>query len=317
VWFAEIGTWAAELAQQGISTVVALSVPTREYAALLVAFGAVDQASRRGTVPAQSELSFEGASDVAAGECVRVVPVSGPEAGKRAYTGLFRGAVVNHHGRVYELSGRRGLDGGPGLLSWFPADLYRLQVLRWPDMQDEYADRNRFSEVFEVPAGARALLAGGLPDFYGHCSLDCVLVGVASTVMAEAQEVVAAPSRQALSLQELMRLRSVHSPGTHYRSVIVSSRGDPEEYRDLVRSSKPAVAVLDGAAAVRRWLTVGLAGVTVAVVERTSPSAAAAADALYGSRARSKADLSVPARLAKGIPAGVELLAWQKRGPVR
>ncbi|WP_327074500.1 hypothetical protein OG196_32175 [Kitasatospora purpeofusca] len=316
-WFAEAGSWAAELSEHGVNAVVALSVPAREYAAVLLAFGSVDRASRTASECVEPELGFEQAWTLQAGACVRVLPVSGPEEGKRAYTGLFRGAVENQYGKVYELAGRPGPGGRPGMVSWFPADQYRLQVLSWPDMPEDYADRNRFSEVFEDQGGTGGMLAGRLDDFYRRCSLDCVLVGVASTVLAEAQEVVAASEYAGLSLQELMHLRGVHTPGTHYRSAVLSSRSDPQEYRDIVRAGKPAVAVLDGAAAVRRWMAAGLAGVTVAVIERTSPSAVAAAEVLYANRRRSPEDLNLPAGLARALPAGVEALAWRNRGRTR
>jgi hypothetical protein len=156
-----------------------------------------------------------------------------------------------------------------------------------------------------------------MTDFYGRCSLHSVVVGVRNTVLAEAQLVVGAAGGPALPLQELLRLRAVRSPGSHYRSVVLSSRGDPEEYRDVVRSCQPAVAVLDGAATVRRWLGASLAGVTVAVVERTSPSALPAADGLYENRWRSVANVDVPRDLGSRIPPGVELLAWKSRGAAR
>ncbi|WP_406406099.1 hypothetical protein [Streptomyces sp. NBC_01643] len=317
VWFAEAGRWAAELSENGANAVVAMSVPAREYAAVLLAFGSVDRASSTAPEHVEPELGFEQARTLQAGTCVRVAPVAGPEDGRRAYTGLFQGAVENRYGKVYELSGRPGPGGRPGMVSWFPADRYRLQVLSWPDLPDDYADRNRFSEVFEVPSGAGDLLTGRLDDFYGQCSLDCVLVGVATTVLAEAQEIIAAPGFAGLSLRELMRLRGVQAPGTHYRSVVLSSRSDPQEYRDVLRSRKPAVTVLDGAATVRRWMAAGLTKVTVAVVERTSPSAMAAAEVLYANRARSPKDLNLPARLAHALPAGVEALAWQNRERAR
>ncbi|MEU6319199.1 hypothetical protein [Streptomyces sp. NPDC047009] len=313
-WFSEIGYWAAGLREGGSNAVVALSVPTRDYVAVLLAYGVVDRASLAEAAPAASEQGFEQAKDLPVGTCVRVIPVRGPGQGRRVYTGVFGGAFKNHHGRVYELRGRKGPGGRSGPVSWFPADDYRLQALLWPDLPEDYADRNRFSEAFEIPVGAERLLAGQLADFYAHCSLHSVLVGVMSTVLAEAQIVVGAPAGSELPLQELLRLRAVHSPGSHYRSVVLSSRGDPEEYRDVVRSCRPAVAVLDGAATVRRWLGAGLAGVTVAVVERTSPTALAAADELYENRGRSVADLDVPRDLGSRIPPGVELLAWKFRG---
>ncbi|MGW0954811.1 hypothetical protein [Streptomyces sp. NPDC002545] len=316
-WFSEIGYWAAGLREGGSNAVVALSVPTRDYTSVLLAYGVVDRASQAEVVPAASEHGFEQAKCLPVGTCVRVIPVKGPGQGRRVYTGVFGGALKNHHGQVYELAGRKGAGGRAGPVSWFPADNYRLQALPWPDLPEDYADRHRFSEAFEIPVGAKGLLAGKLADFYGRCSLNSVVVGVMNTVLAEAQVVVGAPDGSELPLQELLRLRTVHSPGSHYRSVVLSSRGDPEEYRDVVRSCRPAVAVLDGAATVRRWLGADLAGVTVAVVERTSPAALAAADELYGNRSRSVADLAVPKDLGSRIPPGVELLAWKVRGVVR
>jgi hypothetical protein len=283
---------------------VALSVPTRDYLAVLLAYGVVNRASQAEAVPAESEQNFEQAKCLPVGTCVRVIPIKGPGQGRRVYTGVFGGAFKNHHGRVYELAGSRSPGRRPGPVSWFPADDYRIQLLP-------------FSEAFEIPVDAEKLLAGQLADFYGRCSLHSVVIGVRNTVLAEAQVVVGAPGGSGLPLQEMLRLRAVHSPGSHYRSVVLSSRGDPEEYRDVVRSCQPAVAVLDGATTVRRWLGAGLAGVTVAVVERTSPTALAAVDALYGNRGRSVADLDVPRDLSSRIPPGVELLAWKGRGTAR
>jgi hypothetical protein len=297
--------------------VVALSVPTRDYAAVLLAYGAVDRASQAELVPAASEEGFEWAGRLPVGTCVRVIPINGPGQGRRVYTGLFRGALKNHRGRVYEVAGRKNPGGRPGPISWFPADAYRLQQLPWPDQPEDYVDRHRFSEALEVPAGAEELLSRQLANFYARCSLHSVVVGTMSTVLAEAQFVVGAPDGPGLPLQELVRLRAVHEPGSHYRSVVLASRSDPDEYRDAVRSCRPAVAVLDGAATVRRWLAARLADVTVAVVERTSPSALAAADELYGNRERSVADLKVPDDLGSRIPPGVELLAWEVRGALR
>jgi hypothetical protein len=316
LWFSEIGRWAAGLREPGSNTVVALSVPTRDYAAVLLAHGVVDRASQGETVPGMAEQGFDEARHLSAGTCVRVIPVRGPGRGRRIYAGLFRGAIENHHGRVFELAGRDSAGGRPGPVSWFPADSYRLQPLPWPDQPEDYAGRHRFSAAFEIPAGAEKLLAGPLPDFYGRCAIDSVVVGTVSKVLAEAQAVVAAPGSSGLCLQDLLRLRTIHSPGSHYRSVLVSSRGDPEECRDAVRSHRSAVAVLDGAPAVRRWLGAGLAGVTVAVVERTSPSALAASDELYGNRSRSAADLDVPPDIRRRVPPGVELLAWSTKGAV-
>src|SRR5690242_18187289 len=58
-WFSEVGFWAAGLHQEGLNAVLALSVPTRDYLAVLVAFGAVNRASQPDVVPAESELNFE------------------------------------------------------------------------------------------------------------------------------------------------------------------------------------------------------------------------------------------------------------------
>ncbi|GGN42894.1 hypothetical protein GCM10012285_23710 [Streptomyces kronopolitis] len=316
-WFSEVGYWAADLREGGSNSVVALSVPTRDYLAVLLAYGVVNQASQAEMVPAEPEQDFEQAKCLPVGACVRVIPVKGPDHKQRVYTGVFGGAFSNHHGQVYELAGSRSPGRRPGPVSWFPADDYRLQLLPWPDLPDAYAGRHRFSEAFEIPAGAGGLVAGQLADFYGRCSLHSVVIGAVNTVLADAQVVVAAPGGAGLTLQGLLRMRAVHSPGSHYRSVVLSSRGDPEKYRHVVRSCQPVAVVLDGAAAVRRWLGAGLAGVTVAVVERTSPTALAAVDVLYENRRRSVTDLGVPRDLANRIPPGVELLAWRSRGTAR
>lgn len=110
-WFSDVGYWAAGLRDGDSNAVVALSVPTRDYLAVLLAYGVVNQASQAEVVPAESEQNFEQAKCLPVGTCVRVIPVKGPGQGRRVYTGVFGGAFKNHHGRVYELAGSKALAG--------------------------------------------------------------------------------------------------------------------------------------------------------------------------------------------------------------
>ncbi|MGP3950173.1 hypothetical protein [Streptomyces sp. 7N604] len=195
-----------------------------------------------------------------------------------------------------------------------PADRYRIDVLPWPDRSEDIEGRPLLRENLHVPEGSRPLVPGDPVDFHGFSSLHCVLVGHRTQILDEASQLVAAHEHaEAVDFQSLLRSRGVHGPARPYRSLVLSAQEDPEEMTPHVARRRPAVCVLDGAAAVSRWLAGSMASVAIALVERTAPSADAATDALYEQRSRSEADLALPEDLA-GVPVGIEVLAWRHQG---
>ncbi|WP_158071092.1 hypothetical protein [Streptomyces sp. CB03234] len=288
------------MAMEGMHGVIALSAPAREYASVLVGCGVVHATFRPQLNASSAGSQFSNAAKLAPGRhAVRLVPVQN----RTAFVGILNQAVSKHNREGFNVSG-----------GWFPADRYRIDVLQWPDDPKDFVGQSRVREEISVPEGTTGLLPGPAVDFYGFSSLHCAIVCSSSAVQQECEVLVAATNKeQPVSLGSLLRPRTVHDTARQFRSVLLPSREDPDDYRGLVRSRKPKVAVLDGAATVSRWLGAALAPLTVGVIERTAPSAEAAADALDRHRARSLRDLPLPVDLAQ-VPAGIEVLAWQSRG---
>jgi len=299
-WFSDLGAWATQLAESGKRGTVAVSVPAIGYAATLVGCGVVFAAFRPQHNSAVDGCQFESASRLPRHEhAVRLVPTEGTA----SFVGVLQGTVLDRERQLFHVGGSK-----------FPTDRYRIDLLRWPDLKADLQANRNYSHPLEIPDGLDGLLPGSTTDFCGYSALHCAVVSSATRAEQEAQTLVAASSSSpAVPLGSLLRSRAVRDTGRQYRSLVLSAQDDPEEYRALVADRHPSATVLDGAAAVCRWLGARMAPVTVALVERLGASGEAAADLLESRRRRSLCDLPLPADLAE-VPSGIEVLAWQDRG---
>jgi len=298
-WFSELGAWAVELAAEGISGTIAVSAPAREYASVLLGCGAVYAAfqPQLDVTPEGSQFN-RAAKLVPKSHVVRLIPTRKTT----GFVGILNEVANKHNRESYNVSG-----------GWFPADRYRIDVLRWPDSPRNFMGQSRILEQIDIPNGADGLLPGAATDFCGFSALHCAIVGNCRTIQQESETLIAvSTAAEPLPLHALLRPRTVHDKARQFRSVLLSAREDPEDYRELVTERKPKVTILDGAATVCRWLGAGMAPITVALVERAAPSSEAAADVLDRYRARSLRDLPLLGDLAS-VPAGIEVLAWQSR----
>ncbi|MFJ3280283.1 hypothetical protein [Streptomyces halstedii] len=297
VWFAELGSWAVDVAEQGVCGTIAISIPAREFASVLVGCGAVYAAfaPQLDTSPRGSQ--FHRAVRLEPGShAVRLVSTLN----NAAFVGILNEAVTKNNREGYNVGG-----------AWIPADRYRIDLLRWPDNPKDFMGQSRILEHLDIPVDADVLFPGSAADFCGFSALHCAIVGNGAAIQQEAEVLVAtSTTAEPVPLGTLLRPRTVRDKARQFRSVLVPAREDPEDYCELIASRRPRLVILDGAAAVCRWLGSEMAPVTIALVERTAPAGEAAADALDRSRARSPRDLLLPADL-RPVPAGIEVLAWQ------
>lgn len=299
VWLAELGAWAVELAVQGVSGTVAVSVPAREFTSGLVGCGAVYAAFEPQLDASPQGSQFSSAARLEPGRHVVRLISTRNTAG---FVGIFNEAVSKNNCEGYSVGG-----------GWIPADRYRMDVLRWPDNPVDFMGQSRSLEHIDIPSDADGLFPGAPADFCGFSALHCAIVGNVTAIQQESETLIAtSPVTEPVPLSALFRPRAVHQKARQFRSVLLPAREDPEDYRALVAGRKPRVVILDGAATVCRWLGSEMAPVTVALVERTAASGEAAAGILERFRARSLQELPLPEDLAR-VPAGIEVLAWQNR----
>lgn len=297
VWLAELGAWAVQLAAQGGSGIIAVSVPAREFASVFVGCGAVYAAFEPQLDTSSQGSQFGSAARLEPrSHAVRLISTQNAT----AFVGILNEAVSKNNREGYNVGG-----------SWIPADRYRIDILNWPDHPAEFMGKSRIMERIDIPVGADGLLPGAPADFCGFSALHCAIVGNGAAIQRESETLIATSMvAEPVPLSALLRPRAIHEKARQFRSVLLPGREDPEDYRERVARRKPKVVILDSAATVCRWLGAEMAPFTVALVERTAPSGEAAADALKRYRARSSEDLPLPADLAR-VPAGIEVLAWQ------
>lgn len=299
LWFSRVGTWAAELASDSRSCVIAISVPTRAYAAVMTGCGIVAGLHRPRLNRADWRPQFARAARIPDGTPTRIVDTRGPTVS----AGLFYGVETPGGVPRYRIAGSR-----------FPADRYRLDVLpgAW-DLQALAGSLTR-TKLDEADFLTAALPGIDAQDFAGFSAADCLLIGALTALRSELGTPVGAensPDRSG-TLGNVMRCQMHGQAPSPFRSAALPAFAGAEDVRGPFGAATPKSLVLDGAHAVVRWLHGRSAPVAVAAVDRTEPAAQEAAATLKQDRARSVCDVSLPPRLLPPPP-GIEVLAWQHR----
>jgi hypothetical protein len=266
--------------------VVAVSPPTRAFAAVATAFGhAIADYRRDRRLPTRVELDRQ-VDALIQGELVRMVQP---------------GWV-----RVARFGGREGPE-----LIWLGGSKFSLdRILEVMPLPAGLTCRER---AFPVPDPAQSL-AELLPNrdpslFLTDTSLVSLLVGIKKALMQElALPIGPAGAPGPLSaIGEFLHPFDPEVP-IGWRSVVVSARA--EELPPVVACSRPLLAILDGAQAVNNWLRDIDAVVVVVVLDRADPGSDTAALTL--TQARAYATPTPLAPLGWTPPQGCEALAFRE-----
>lgn len=173
----------------------------------------------------------------------------------------------------------------------------------------------------EVGAEERAFLSSMLRsqdplEYITSWSWDLVVAGSPARLLADLAERISSPVPGAAfgSLASIVRPLEAARTGERariagWRSVLMASRSDEAAWSGW--PEPPAVAVLDGAYAISRWLSECEAQLIIAIIDRSEPGLDAAVSVLEQERAYMK-PIS-PDGLAWAHPDGCELLAFGSR----
>lgn len=278
--------------------VVAVSVPTRSFAAVLAAAAAVVAAFAEGQA------------------------TGGPEAHFKHLCSLPRGTPITHWSGNSSVQGRLlGIrdgwyDARPRLTVELPNETLHLpeQLCERIQVIDASGDlQKRKRRLIKTPE----FLTQALPGIDGQAlsastSLDCAMIGVLHALEFElATEQFASGyglQNHEGSLQEIVRARRLTSSNDPYRSEVISASAEPE---DAVADPAPALTIFDGASAFNNWRFAYRASNWLIVIDRSSSSiddAAATVNQSYASRFRDADALD-----GIDVPAGVEVLAYLER----
>jgi hypothetical protein len=276
-WTADGGPWRL---------VLAVSVPTRAFAAVAMAFGyAVADYRRDRRLPTRVELDRQ-VDALVKDELVRMVQP---------------GWV-----RVARFGGREGRE-----LIWLGGSRFPLNKVL--EIMPLPAGLTRREKAFRVPDPAQSL-AELLPNrdpnlFVTDTSVVSLLIGTRKTLVQELVLPIgpAGAPGPPLAAGELLRPFDPEVP-IGWRSAIVPARA--EELPAVAAGGRPLLAILDGAQAVNNWLRDVDAVVVIVVLDRSDPGSETAAFTL--TQARAYATPVLLASLGWAPPLGCEALAFRE-----
>lgn len=274
--FLELGATALQLSRPGQRRVYGVLLPTRSFAAILVALGAVVSRGPDTTPNAQAWK--------------RQLP-PGTECWYPVSKRFVRCVITNaprteqHPLQVQTLSSIPGAAMGT-TISVPVAKLSRLLPV---DAEDESTSSKLYVKgrsVIERLFGTEESYA-----FYGERCLDVLICGVASDLYDEARFLEVCVDGEHTSAIQLLRPRCFMGSRSGYRSEVVTAVQRPRPQRD-----QPRLVIFDGAYAYLQWWRVWRNATCIVILDESSPSRArhgAALDRLHSLRERGSA-VSLP-----------------------
>ena len=297
----EIGRSAVRAASRDRLLTVALALPTRRFAACLVASGGVVSA-------------YEGADAVslrAHFTRVAAAPINTPlrlTSRSRVFRGRLKGV---RSGPTEPLIGVQVEDArSGGLIRWIPQSRCRDVELAGEEAEFELPQHAKGQALPQMSGFLRTVLAPlDARDYFLSGEIDCAITGSVRTLMAEAQEnMLAARHEGATSvaggnLNDILQVRQL-STAPHTALVPATARRSPRPQR-----IEPILLVHDGATGYLRSGRQTSTPVMVVVLDRTEPrfdEAVAQLDQDYVRRTEDQA-----LNLDLGVPPGVEVLSFR------
>jgi hypothetical protein len=293
-----VGATAATFSSGEGRLVVAVSVPTRSFAAALAGAGSVVAAFAESQATGGPKAHFKHLSLLPSG--TPITHWSGNSSEQGRLLGVRDDLGDSKPRLVVEL---------PKVMLYLPEELCeRIQVI---DASGDLRTRRR--KLIKAPEFLTHALPGiDAQALSASTSLDCVIIGVLHALEFEltAEPFAAGPGLQNHegSLQGIVRARRLAGENDPYRSELISASSEPE---GTVADAAPTVAIFDGATAFNNWRFACRASNWVVVIDRSSPSiddAAAAINQSYAARIRDSDALD-----GLDAPAGVEVVAYLER----
>ena len=296
-----IGAMAASGPATGRRTTVAIAVPTRSYAAVLVALGVVLGRSRVSVVPDEMNEHFAQICALPRGTRVWVTVA------QRRHKGLVMGL-----GRI---------DGQPFVkIQLTTGDRLTIHVgernatsVEIDEWDGALPSEKKGKRIIRRPGFLEAAFAGLDPrDFGIRSRMDAVIIGSVASLRTEIMNTsigARLPNGRLVygTFQDLLRSRRL-AQGQAFRSDIVS---DTTPDFSALPTESNCTAVFDGARPFIKWHDAMPSASQVVVLDRTAHSFQDAADIVNQQYLRRSADIRDFQRIP-GIPWGMEVMAYEE-----
>ncbi len=301
-FFVEVGgKVAANRSKDHLIAVV--TVPTREFAAALVAFGAVMRLSAKPPNQLRGQEYFDYLARLPEGTPVTL------RDGDRQKIGVLRG-VDHDDGQARIIVQVQKAHSG-GLRQLLPVGMCEQVSVR-PGADAKLSGSARGLRIRGVSGFLRTVLDSDPYSFASESRLDCLLIGNVKVLREELTSPCFSVKAQVGTLQELVRCRRFGSASAHYRSDVQSAVTDGTSGRRSLAT--PSVVVFDGASAYLRCRHLYKGSRWVVVLDRSSKNAQDAVGAIEQNFIQSRRNDVDPLR-ALFPAAGIEILAYTARRP--
>jgi hypothetical protein len=280
--------------------VVAVSVPTRAFAAALAGASAVVSAFVADPALLDGAEHFQHLSSLPPGTAVTLRTGNSIEQGTLlgvnydAAPGDPRPRLKVQLAKMISYLDERGCD--------------RIQVINDPG---ELGTRRR--KLVRAPEFLSRAVAGvDVQVLSATTRLDCVVVGVLTALQHELKDELFAAGDDGAShegsLQSILRTKQLGGTNDHYRSAVIPSSAEAGEARP---DGSPAAVIFDGSAAFNNWRSFWPDSNWLVILDRSSPSAEDGAAAIANSFSRRLRECDVLS--TSDVPAGVEMVAYVER----
>ncbi len=272
VFYMQLGAVIAETESTQSNLVTALAVPTRSYAAVLIAAGAI--MSKVKTIDAKlqesPEAHFEMFRDLPSGTSVTLLKFG------KTVKGEFLGVEGKGINGAEAIGVRIQNPKGGSLTDWLPpkASLkVQISTKPWnklPANSANTADVNTSESKFI----SRIFQGADLRNFVTRSTLDCAILGSRKTIEQEAKETklsVGPRAREssAGTLLDILRIRGSSSTIEAFRSDIFSV--NPKDNAMKSEKMVPRLVIFDGAVGFMKWRDIWRHCNWVVVLDRTEP----------------------------------------------
>lgn len=317
-FFIDIGTHAAcPLSQPDEKLVIGLALPTRSFASVFAAVGAV--IGRFGISDGQKTCEEHFAN-------LCTLPVNTPvkirrkdkEGKLRHLDGVVLGTPTIHGQTTLKIQVTKATMNDPSATG---ATYFIQGSQAWDVSIPNTADRGSVESlptklkgklVARTSEFARSIVGDpSVLRFESESEMTCLIVGTKSVLKRElTEQKFFAGSSVEGSLSELLRIKRLLTPGSHYRSnyFATNSRRPPRYNDDLV----PSLVIFDGAQGFLKWRDYFPSSNWLVLLDVSSPNFEPGRDVLNGHYFQ-RSDTAPSLELIPMLPDGIEMVIFQEK----
>lgn len=303
-FFINIGRWVAEAETGENRLVLALAIPTRNYAAALTALGVVLARANITTAKIDINSHFQQLSSLPIGTAVNY------QRNGKTLKGIYQGVEIVNGEQRLRIQTENKINGSlKYLVCREESPNVKIASSQHINLPKKQAGRS----IVAPSEFLHTLIGADTQEFAAKTRLECAVIGRVSILQQEIKEVpfahYSSKSESKIGyLHDVLRVRDFLNEGEAYRSEVLPAQGNnPPE---TTNKSIPHVIIFDGATGFIKWRNDWRNSHWIVLLERTEPrfqEAVTEINSEYGNRIDGEEIHNIPS-----VPPGVELVVYQE-----